>query len=688
FLKNQFSISPSANTGEAASAQYVSSQSELNRQIDIAKVKAAARKVRSGDDFYEHSQQETYGESLYSVKKVWDIDQGVFSEIMLTETMMKELSTYYIHPCVFDACHVTSSYVLGEDPILHHRVPLLIKEGIFRHDIQSRQLAHTFCMVEKINHNDQICEMNIVLYDETGQCLFILNGFTTKRIPNKDALTGGSTAESKPSDETEKKLPTVNIAGAGLEEKIQNYIKQRLPSINNTKTVDISLTQNFMDMGVDSRHMIETAQNIENEIGIELYPTLFFEYQNIKDLSRYFSDEHKEKFSLFLGDTPQRQSGAEKGETVTPKAAGTHRQHTGIYRENPFSQFQSKGAIQQSGDIAIIGMSGYLPGSENLDEFWRHLEAGHDLITEVPEDHWDYRGWFDEDRQAENKTYSKWGGFIKDIDKFDPLFFGIPPRQADWLDPQLRLLLQSVQETIEDAGLAPRIKGSNTGVYVGCCFHEYWDEVVRKQIPIVDFQASSSAMSSLSGTVSYTYDFQGGAIPLDNACASSLTALHLGCRALKAGECEMAIVAGLNVLLSPLHYVYFSRIQALSPTGRCHTFDKKADGYVPGEGIVSVLIKPLDQAVRDGDNIHAVVKGTAINHTGRANNPTSPRPELQTKVILDAWNNAGIDPATIGYLESHGTGTQLGDPIEINALTKAFKKYTDEKAFCAVGSAK
>ncbi|HEU4535974.1 MAG TPA: beta-ketoacyl synthase N-terminal-like domain-containing protein, partial [Polyangiaceae bacterium] len=338
--------------------------------------------------------------------------------------------------------------------------------------------------------------------------------------------------------------------------------------------------------------------------------------------------------------------------------------------------------------IAIIGMGAYLPRSEDLRAFWRHLIAGRDLVEEVPASRWDYRPWFDPNPGATNKTYSKWGSFVDDVDKFDPQFFGIAPRVADWMDPQVRLLLQCAQQTFEDAGVVGRVAGSKTGVYVGACYQEYWDEVVRQHVPFTDYQSHSSARSFLSATISYAFDLHGASIPLDNACASSLTALHLACQALRQGECDQALVAGANLLLSPLHYVHFSRLRALSPSGRCHTFDAKADGSVPGEGVVSVLVKPLARALADGDNVHAVVRATAVNHVGRANNPTSPRPELQVRMLLDAWAKANVDPRHIGYLEAHGTGTKLGDPIEINALTKAFRAHTQDRQFCAIGSTK
>jgi acyl transferase domain-containing protein/acyl carrier protein/SAM-dependent methyltransferase/NADP-dependent 3-hydroxy acid dehydrogenase YdfG len=332
-------------------------------------------------------------------------------------------------------------------------------------------------------------------------------------------------------------------------------------------------------------------------------------------------------------------------------------------------------------------MAGRFAESPHPDAFWENLKAGKDLVREVPPDRWDWRSWFDPDREAPNRTYCKWGSFIE-IDKFDPLFFGINPREAIWMDPQLRLLLEVTHEAIEDAGYGAKIQGTNTGVFVGVGLREYWDEILRIHIPFVDYQANSSLLSSLSGRISFMYDLHGPSFPVDTACSSSLTSLHLACQALRSGECDMALASGTNLLISHLHYVYVSRMQALSPSGRCHTFDKSADGYVPGEGVATLLLKPLSVAVRDNNNIHAVIKGSAVNHVGKSNNPTAPRPELQEKVLLEAWKNAGINPETLTYIEAHGTGTKLGDPIEINALKKAFGRFTDKKEFCAIGTAK
>ncbi|MDA8562037.1 SDR family NAD(P)-dependent oxidoreductase, partial [Gammaproteobacteria bacterium] len=645
----------------------------------------------AADIFYHNKNQACYGSSLESVIAVDKLPDNQFlGEIKLTDIMTKQLDAYQVHPALIDACHVVSTLSMEGDPIMNHWVPLFIKEVQLSPDINGQKLKHSYVLINPKQRNNQIAEFDIQLLDESGQVKMILNGFTTKSVPSKEALFS-----DKILDEKQIKSPTTlaesnfNKIQGNLEEKVQNYIKTKMGAILKQSPQTISMTQNFMDMGLESSAMIGLTKNIEQELAIDLYPTLFFEYQNISSLSNYFAEEYPDKLNIKFGGLKQASSNTITNIPLPSSNQSTSKKRLSVVKRGGSLIFDHKqSSNNKNQDIAIIGMSGYLAQSDNLDQFWDHLKESHDLVTEIPDSHWDYHPWFDKDIESDNKTYSKWGSFLEHIDKFDPLFFGVSPRQAEWMDPQLRLLLQSAYETFENAGVINTIRGSNTSVYVGCCFHEYWDEVMRANTKMTGYEHSSSVMSSLSGFLSYTFDLQGGSVPLDNACASSLTALHLGMEAIKRGESRMAVIAGLNVLLSPTHYLYFSKIRALSPTGRCHTFDKKADGYVPGEGVVSVLIKSLDQALIDGDHIHAVLKGSAINHTGRSNNPTSPRPELQTKLLLDAWKNAGINPEQISYIEAHGTGTELGDPIEINALKKAFKKHTTKKDFCKIGSAK
>ncbi|SFE51876.1 probable biosynthetic protein, Pnap_2097 family [Chitinophaga sp. CF118] len=662
----------------------ISSTCELNQflatedKMDVAKLKKDSVKELEAEQFYVHRDQSCYGSTLRTVQKVWYLPNGdLLASLRVSDEQLKHTQTFTIHPALLDGAHVASTLCLHRDiekSVNNHWPPLMIKAVEVMGDSSGFILQDYYCYISPVKSNAQIAEFNIKILNPDGATVVHMPGFTTKSVPDPASLFGEKT--SKPIS-----------SPANHDMQITSYLQNKIGEVLRKPQTEISVAQNFMDMGLNSGQMIGISQQIEKELDIELYPTLFFEYQNIEDLVGYFNSDHAGKLAEKFG-----KNNGEILQEIIPEAGKPLpvEQKSSTPEKAVFKHEEISRKVEQSRmeDIAIIGMSGYLPQSADLTEFWDHIQAGRDLVTEIPEGHWDYKPWFDENREAANKTYSKWGGFLKDIDKFDPLFFGIAPLQATWMDPQLRLLLQSTYHTFEDAGVVNEIKGSRTGVYVGSCFHEYWDEIVRAQTSISDYQHTSSIMSGLSASVSYHFDLQGASVPLDNACASSLTALHLGCQAIRNGEIDTAVIGGLNVLLSPLHYVYFSRMQALSPTGRCHTFDKKADGYVPGEGVVSILIKPLSKAIADGNKIHGIIKGSAINHVGKSNNPTSPRPELQTRLLIDAWNAAGINPESISYLEAHGTGTGLGDPIEINALKRAFKQYTDKEGFCTIGSTK
>lgn len=556
----------------------------------------------NGELFYKAADQTVYGSSLWSVKHVHQLNGEVIGEIALTPMMQQQAQQYTIHPAIFDAIHVVTSFALSsKTPFTVHWVPLYIKNIIIYPAVVDAVIASGYVRVQNILKTTELTESNAQFYSSDGQLLFLIEGFCTKRVPNAAALFNG--AQTVASPEMPIELPSISIPiqpnNDDLNTVVLHYVENKLLELTGSKP---DVTKNFMELGVDSNAMIKMVKIIENELSIELYPTLFFERENIKQLVSYFVAEHSAAFAHLRH--PENKTKIETN-------------HVSQVEKSVLPNIRNNFTVSPDNQsIAIIGMAGRFANADNLDEFWQNLIASKDLITEIPADHWDYRPWFSTNQEINNKTYSKWGSFLNDIDKFDPAFFGISGREAIWTDPQLRLLLEVFQTTIDDAGVGQSIQGSNTSVYVGSCFHEYWDEIVRAQIPLSDYQHVSSVMSALSTRLSYTYDLRGSSIPLDNACASSLTALHLACQALRFGENDLAFVAGANVLLSPLHYVYFSQLKALSPTGHCYSFDERGDGYVPGEGVVGVLLKPLDQALADGNRVHAVIRGSAINHVG------------------------------------------------------------------------
>ncbi|NEQ95268.1 MAG: acyltransferase domain-containing protein [Cyanothece sp. SIO2G6] len=346
--------------------------------------------------------------------------------------------------------------------------------------------------------------------------------------------------------------------------------------------------------------------------------------------------------------------------------------------------------------IAVIGMACRFPGARNYEEFWANLENGMNSITEIPVDRWNLEDYYSADPEKPNTTASKWGGFIDDADKFDAAFFNISRREAEHMDPQQRLMLELTWTCIEDAGYAPlSLSGKDIGVFVGACNFDY-DELQEQQSKSIEGHIATGTYTCIiPNRISYFFDFHGPSVPIDTACSSSLVALHQAVHALERGECEMALVGGISILCSPTYYVAFSQLGMLSPQGQCRTFDNKADGYVRGEGAGILLLKPLDKAIHDQDHIYGVIRGSATNHGGKARTLTSPNVYAQSKVVRSAYMRAGISPNTVTFIETHGTGTPLGDPIEINGLKRAFNQLHEahnvplpSTPYCALGAVK
>ncbi|MEQ9137702.1 MAG: SDR family NAD(P)-dependent oxidoreductase [Thalassobaculum sp.] len=324
--------------------------------------------------------------------------------------------------------------------------------------------------------------------------------------------------------------------------------------------------------------------------------------------------------------------------------------------------------------VAVIGIGCRFPGGVvDPEGFARLLFDGVDAVTEVPRERWDWREWAGDRPDAPGAIAGRWGGFLDGIDRFDAGFFGLPPKDAAFMDPQQRLLLETAWEAVERAGVDPTgLAGSRTGVFVGITGSDYAALARRGRPEDLEAQAiTGQPANTAAGRISFTLGLTGPALAVDTACSSSLVALHLACRAIRAGECDSALAGGVNLVLAPETSVILSRAGMLSPTGRCRSFDADADGFVRAEGCGMVLLKPLDRALADRDPVLAVVRGSALNHDGRASGFTVPNGSAQAAVIRAALADAGVVPAEIAYVEAHGTGTALGDPVEAQALAEA-----------------
>ncbi|HEX3657989.1 MAG TPA: beta-ketoacyl synthase N-terminal-like domain-containing protein [Pirellulales bacterium] len=325
--------------------------------------------------------------------------------------------------------------------------------------------------------------------------------------------------------------------------------------------------------------------------------------------------------------------------------------------------------------VAVIGLGCRFPGASDPEAYWQMLRAGRSAIGEVPADRWDVDRFYDPNPDAPGKMSSRLGGFLEHIDQFDCRFFGIAPCEARSLDPQQRLLLEVGWEAFEHAGLPPdKLHGTSTGVFIGISSNEF-SQLLRRDADVTTIDSyfgTGNSMSVAAGRLSYVWGLQGPAIAVDTACSSSLVAVHLAVRSLRSGECRLALAGGVNLMLAPETTINFSKAHMLAADGRCKTFDAAADGYVRGEGCGVVLLKRLSDARADGDRILAVIRGTAVNHDGRSAGLTAPNGPAQEAVIRAALAEARLEPDQVDYIEAHGTGTSLGDPIEVGALVNTF----------------
>lgn len=342
--------------------------------------------------------------------------------------------------------------------------------------------------------------------------------------------------------------------------------------------------------------------------------------------------------------------------------------------------------------IAIIGMGCRFPGgSNNPEQFWNNIKNGKDSITEIPKDRWSINRYYDTYNKKRGKTRAKWGGFLDKVAEFDAEFFGISPREASLLDPQQRLLLEVTHEAIEDAGLpTENLAGRNVGVFIGAFTLDWkllqFTESNRRGID--SHSATGSMMTLLSNRISYAFDLKGPSLSVDTACSASLVALHLACQSILQNESSMAIVGGVNVMLKPEYFIAESKAGMLSPDGRSKTYDSRANGYVRGEGAGVIILKPLSQAIADGDHIHSLIRASGSNQDGHTSSITVPNGQAQEDLMRNTYEKNNISPTSIQYIEAHGTGTPVGDPIEAKAIGNVFSKGRIDGEKMLIGSVK
>jgi acyl transferase domain-containing protein/NADPH:quinone reductase-like Zn-dependent oxidoreductase/acyl carrier protein len=487
------------------------------------------------------------------------------------------------------------------------------------------------------------------LYQQAGQRSFLQE--LQREVP--DAAPAPTSSE--------KTALVERLTGAPAQQRrklLMDYLRDAVAEVTRVDAAEIREDAGFFDLGMDSLMAVELRRRIEQGVGSQIPATLAMDHPRLSDVVDYLLGD-----VLGLSEQPSAKSGAVPASAVTTRT------------DEP---------------IAIVAVSCRFPGADNPEAFWELMSGGVDAIREVPEDRFDIDEFYDPDPETPGKIYSRFGGFLDGIDGFDPEFFGISPREAVWIEPQQRLMLETVWEGLERAGYAPSaLRGSRTGIFVGVAANEYAHLLSAESVEKIEPHfITGNALNAISGRVAFALGLEGPAVAVDTACSSSLVAVHQACQALHSGDCDLALAGGVNVLLSPVTIIAASRARMLSPVGRCKTFDASADGYVRSEGCGILVLKRLSDAERNGDRICAVIPGSAVNQDGASSGLTVPNGGAQQRLIGTALARAGLVGGDVDYLEAHGTGTPLGDPIEVQAAGAVYGAARDADRPLLMGSVK
>ncbi|WP_423488496.1 SDR family NAD(P)-dependent oxidoreductase [Mycobacteroides sp. PCS013] len=488
------------------------------------------------------------------------------------------------------------------------------------------------------------------LYQQAGRRAFLAE--LEREVPSHLATSQG-VAQSGTTQLVER------LAGAPVQQRkklLTDYLRDAVAEVTRVDVSEIREDAGFFDLGMDSLMAVELRQRMEQGVGKEIPVTLVMDHPRISDVADYLLGE-------VLGLSEQAKPASQQVSAVTDRT------------DEP---------------IAIVSVSCRFPGAPDPEAFWEVLSGGVDAIREVPEDRFDIDEFYDPDPETAGKTYTRFGGFLDGIDGFDPEFFGISPREAVWIEPQQRLMLETVWEGLERAGYSPAaLRGSRTGIFAGVGANEYAHLLSSESIDKIEpYFITGNALNAISGRVAFALGFEGPAVAVDTACSSALVAVHQAVQALHSGDCDLAVAGGVNVLLSPVTVIAASRARMLSPVGRCKTFDASADGYVRSEGCGILVLKRLSDAERDGDRVLAVIPGSAVNQDGASSGLTVPNGGAQQRLIGTVLARAGLAGGDVDYLEAHGTGTPLGDPIEVQAAAAAYGGSREADRPLLMGSVK
>ena len=478
---------------------------------------------------------------------------------------------------------------------------------------------------------------------------YLAGGFNAKYLWRADAAPAAAVVAA----------PAPAALPAALAERIGTWLPAAYAALLGCDADAAAVTQPFPQGPSGAALLEQLRRQVQVEFAVQLDPLLFREIDGIAALARH------------LGDLLGKSGGG-----------------TGLPAEQLDFHAESRGAAIGE-PIAIVGIGCRFPGATGPAQFWDNLRQGVDSVTEVPAERWSVDTVYDDNPLAIGKMNTRHGGFLGDIEQFDRQFFDCSAREAVRMDPAHRLMAEVSWEALEDAGIPPEAMAeTRTGVFVGISGSDYAHFQFGDESMADAYAGLGSALTNAASRVSHFLNLRGPALAVDTACSSSLSALHLALTSIRAGECEMALAGGVNIVLSPSITMSLCKAGMMAPDGRCKAFDSRANGYVRSEGAGLVLLKPLSRALADGNTVYAVIRGSATNHDGRSSALAAPNGEAQQRVVMAACHSAGIEPGQLNYVEAHGTGTPVGDPIEVNALGEVLRIGAQPDTHCAIGSVK
>lgn len=547
-------------------------------------------------------------------------------------------------------------------------------------------------IVRDINKNLRLNLDAVVLYDfSTIQSL--VDHIASMIQRDSKVIAQPSAVEASVVSPAASKLAEAPLEARFSEDPVQAKIVEIVCGILHLGEDELNTSFSFRELGIDSISAVEIVRDLNKTFKLNLDAVTLYDYATISSLAEHVNQVRSK--SGFVSTAAVRSAELDLRAVEAAQQVGGRQKLVLSKKKSNRAEPELTQAPVLTADIqpffsgeavAIIGIAGRFPGADNVHEFWNNLRDGVDSVTEVPHERWSIDDYYDPDPHTPGKTNCRKGGFLRDVDQFDPLFFNISPREAEFMDPQQRLFLQEAWNALEDAGYTDMNR--RCGVFAGVAMGDYAKLLAEQGLETLGESFTGLATSILASRISYFLNLTGPSIAIETACSSSLVAIHQACQSLLTGDCDMALAGGVSLMLTPDLHIKSSMIEMISPSGKCRSFDAGADGAVFSEGVGVLVLKPLTKAVEDSDHIYGVIKGSAVNQDGKTNGITAPSARSQTQLESDIYRKHHINPDEITYMEAHGTGTPLGDPIEIKALTESFELFTQRRQFCAIGSVK